>query len=149
MTIRAANILVEREREDDAPGFEADAEALLAALELEEAELSVVFCSDARMADLNASWRGVEGPTDVLSFPQDDAQLLGDLVISLDTADRQAKERCHGLQDELRILLLHGLLHLLGFDHERDPAAHEEMAAKESELMGRLGWRGTGLISQA
>jgi rRNA maturation RNase YbeY len=149
VTIRAANILVEREREDDAPGFEADAEALLAALELEEAELSVVFCSDARMADLNASWRGVEGPTDVLSFPQDDAQLLGDLVISLDTADRQAKERCHGLQDELRILLLHGLLHLLGFDHERDPAAHEEMAAKESELMGRLGWRGTGLISQA
>jgi rRNA maturation RNase YbeY len=149
VTIRAANILVEREREDDAPGFEADAEALLAALELEEAELSVVFCTDARIAELNAAWRGVEGPTDVLSFPQDDAQLLGDLVISLDTADRQAKERCHGLQDELRILLLHGLLHLLGFDHELDPAAHEEMAAKESELMGRLGWRGTGLISQA
>jgi rRNA maturation RNase YbeY len=143
------SILVERERESDAPGFEADAEALLLALELEGAELSVVLCNDARMAELNSAWRGVEGPTDVLSFPQEDAHLLGDLVISLDTADRQARERSHTLQDELRILLVHGMLHLLGYDHERDPAAHEEMAARETELMDRLGWRGTGLITQA
>ncbi len=142
-------ILVERERETDAPGFEADAEALLAALELEDAELSVVLCDDARIAELNAAWRGVDGPTDVLSFPQEDAQVLGDLVISLDTAARQASERSHGLQDELRILLVHGVLHLLGFDHERDLEAHEVMAARETELMGCLGWRGKGLIRQA
>jgi len=143
------SIFVEREGEGDAPGFEADAEALLAVLELKGAELSVVLCGDARMAELNGAWRGVEGPTDVLSFPQDDAQVLGDLVISLDTAARQARERGHGLRDELRILLVHGTLHLLGFDHEVDRAAHEEMAAKEMELMGCLGWRGKGLITQA
>jgi rRNA maturation RNase YbeY len=140
---------VEREREGDAPWFEADAEALLAALELEGAELSVVLCNDERIAEMNAAWRGVDGPTDVLSFPQEDARVLGDLVISLDTAARQAATRSHGLRDELRILLVHGMLHLLGFDHERDRAAHEEMAARETELMGRLGWRGTGLIEQA
>lgn len=84
------------------------------------AELSVVLCSDAHIRKLNAQWRGKDVATDVLSFPQDDPDrvVLGDIVISVDTAARQAAERHLELRDELRILLVHGVLHLLGYDHE-------------------------------
>jgi rRNA maturation RNase YbeY len=80
---------------------------------------------------------------------------LGDVVISIDTADRQAAERAHRYRgargtysavDELRVLLLHGLLHVLGFDHEADAAGAREMARAEARLLARLGWAGAGLI---
>lgn len=74
-------------------------------------------------------------------------KLLGDLVISVDTAQRQAAERGHGLLDEARVLLVHGLLHLCGYDHERGEAALAEMAAEEQWLMQELGWEGDGLIA--
>lgn len=84
------------------------------------AEVSVVLCSDEHMRSLNGQWRGKDAPTDVLSFPQDDPDgvVLGDVVVSLDTAERQAAERGVDLIDEIRVLLVHGLLHLLGYDHE-------------------------------
>ncbi|GMH33966.1 hypothetical protein BSKO_01800 [Bryopsis sp. KO-2023] len=143
-------------------------EALKRALELrsssqenptnkEMVELSIVLCDDAHMTDLNKEWRGINSPTDVLSFPLDDGEeeedlpllALGDLVISLDTASRQAEKRRLELLDECRVLLIHGLLHLMGFDHDRSPKAWKEMAQAEQTLMSRLGWQGKGLIEAA
>lgn len=84
------------------------------------AELSVVLCSDAHIKFLNSLWRGVDSATDVLSFEQAnrDDVILGDVVISVDTAREQAKENDYQLRDEVRVLLVHGVLHLLGYDHE-------------------------------
>ena len=192
--------------------------------------LSLVLCDDAAIAALNEEWRGVEGPTDVLSFPQtfsssgawgggdgdggeaggsalpwevlsqfqsgeqadqadyddevdeidnDDVEgetgeedsassssssssssstpllpprVLGDLVLSLDTAQRQALERGHSLRTECRVLLVHGALHLLGFDHEEESATNEEaeaMARADRAILRELGWDGEGLIDAA
>ena len=108
-----------------------DSEALLGAASLAGAELSVAITDDAGIRALNGAWREKDQATDVLSFPQDVDGLLGDLVISLETAQRQASARGHSLRDELRILLVHGLLHLCGHDHELSPEAHENMAAEE------------------
>ena len=86
--------------------------------------LTVVVTTDRRIRALNRKWRGLDAATDVLSFPAGDdpgpAPHLGDLVISRDTAARQARHEGHSLGTELRVLALHGLLHLLGYDHERD-----------------------------
>lgn len=129
-------------------GLEKDALSLLGVLCAEQAELSVLLVDDARIAELNAQWRDVEEATDVLSFPQLEETLLGDLVISVDTARRQGEERGHSLAVELRILLLHGLLHLLGYDHERGADEHQEMAQREVEIIAELGWVGSGLIER-
>jgi rRNA maturation RNase YbeY len=125
-----------------------DAEALLAAVDLGDAELSLVICDDEAIRTLNRQWRQKDAPTDVLSFPQDDEVILGDLVISADTAARQAAVRGHALRDELRVLLVHGLLHLLGYDHETGEQDLLEMADAEQRLMARLGWIGRGLIER-
>ncbi|XBI95413.1 hypothetical protein VPH35_031881 [Triticum aestivum] len=74
---------------------------------------------------------------------------LGDLVISVDTARRQAEERGHALLDEIRILMVHGLLHLLGFDHELSKEAEEEMEQEEEKILNTLEWIGKGLIRSA
>ena len=196
--------------------------------------LSLVLCDDATIAALNEEWRGVEGPTDVLSFPQASSsvlggrgggegegngngpsalpwevlsqfqseeqqqeegggggdgdeetaegeekepdseeesttsllppRVLGDLVLSLDTARRQALERNHSLRTECRVLLVHGALHLLGYDHEmeggeeeeekevnasRGEERAEEMARAERAILRELKWDGEGLIDAA
>lgn len=98
-----------------------DAKSLVrVALRDKSAELSVVLCSDDDIRSMNSKWRGLDESTDVLSFPQEDPDqvILGDIVVSIETARRQATERGHTLKDEIRILLVHGLLHLLGYDHE-------------------------------
>ncbi|KAL4430812.1 hypothetical protein ABPG75_006068 [Micractinium tetrahymenae] len=127
-------------------------------------ELSLVLCDDAHIRELNAEWRGIDAPTDVLSFEMEDDEgaegeeggtaelpvnVLGDVVISLDTAARQAAERSYGLLDEARVLLVHGVLHLLGYDHEEDEEEAAEMAAAEQHLLKALGWKGQGLIALA
>jgi probable rRNA maturation factor len=97
----------------------------------EDAEVSVLFTDDAFISELNQQYRGVEGPTDVLSFALIDAEdevdsvkvkglpdVLGDVVISLETAGRQAKEEGKTLEQEIALLLVHGALHLLGYDHD-------------------------------
>ena len=133
-----------------ASAVEQDACALLGAAGLDDGEqLSLTLCDDEVIRGLNSEWRQKDAPTDVLSFPMDDSQLLGDLVISLDTAARQAKERGHGLRDEVRILMVHGVLHLLGYDHEVSDEEHLEMAAAERKLLRKLGWAGSGLIDCA
>jgi probable rRNA maturation factor len=115
------------------------ARAQLAALRL-SGELSLTLVSDRRMRALNRKWRGKDRPTDVISFPQHGAA-LGDVVISLDTARRQAREGRWTLAAELRRLLAHGLLHCLGYDHGTPPQARR-MAAAERRLLGRDGMVG-------
>ena len=121
---------------------------LLAALGKSKAELSVLLCDDAFIQGLNLQWRQKDVPTDVLSFPMGDDTVLGDVVISLDTAARQAAERGHDLATELDVLLVHGLLHLLGHDHEL-PGQDVTMAAEENRLLGELGVTPVGLVARA
>lgn len=91
----------------------------------ENAEISILLCDDARIKQLNARHRGLDKPTDVLSFPMDDPQILGDIVISLPTARRQAQAVGWPPESELILLAVHGLLHLLGHDDETVAGARE------------------------
>jgi probable rRNA maturation factor len=112
---------------------------LVATVEPRAASFAVRFISDDEMRALNSTWRGLDKTTDVLSFPGDlerqvglgfvpepsstlslEGDHLGDVAIAVPTARRQAQELGHGLETELKILLLHGVLHCLGYDHERD-----------------------------
>ncbi|KAJ3686431.1 hypothetical protein LUZ61_015595 [Rhynchospora tenuis] len=118
-------------------------------------ELSLLLCDDAFIRKLNKEWRDEDKVTDVLSMSQHipglgiPILLLGDLVISIETAARQAEERGHTLLDEIRILMVHGLLHLLGFDHEISCEAEKEMVIEEERVLSSLGWREKGLIQSA
>ena len=100
--------------------------------------VEVLLTGDAAMKRMNREFRGKNKATDVLSFPTPTeiaSEHAGDLAISLETATRQAEAYGHSLRDEVRILLLHGLLHLHGLDHETDTG---EMAAREAELRKEL-----------
>jgi probable rRNA maturation factor len=94
----------------------------LEVLGLSKVELSIALVSDAQIRRLNKLYRNKDKPTDVLSFPigekVEDWLILGDIVISVDTAKRQAQELGYSLEEELKRLLVHGLVHLLGYDHE-------------------------------
>jgi probable rRNA maturation factor len=111
--------------------------------------VTVVITTDRRIRTLNRTWRGLDKATDVLSFPAGDdpgpGRPLGDLVISRETAARQARAEGHALGTEVRILALHGLLHLLGYDHERDSG---RMARIERRLR-RQGGLPAGLIERS
>lgn len=118
------------------------AEAVLSAAHLENAELSFVLVSDQRIRALNARYRHKDRPTDVLAFPlregpftRFNGNLLGDVVISMPTAKQQAAEFGHSLHDELVRLLVHGLLHLLGYDHERSAQEAVRMARRERAML--------------
>lgn len=137
-------------RRSAAPGVSAlrvraDARRLLAALDETRAELSVSLVSDAEIHRLNRRYRGKDRPTDVLAFalregarvPGDDA-VLGDVVISLDTAARQAREHNVPTGHEVRTLLIHGVLHLLGYDHEVSAVEARRMTVMERRLLGSL-----------
>jgi probable rRNA maturation factor len=103
---------------------------------------SVAFVSDRRMKELNGLFRNTNTTTDVLSFPHEpdefdpDRSNLGDIVISIEQAVRQAKENHLTLENEIKQLILHGVLHLCGYDHETD---NGEMNARELELRDKLG----------
>ena len=104
--------------------------ALLAALAPEAGSLGVRFTGDREMRRVNRQFRGKDQPTDVLSFPGDAAgeeDHLGDLLISVPTARRQAAAAGHGVERELKTLLLHGVLHCLGHDHETDQGEMERL----------------------
>ncbi len=120
-----------------------------------QTEVSVVLADDAYIQGLNRQYRGKDTPTDVLSFamneqcagehepevaqsPADLEILLGDIIISLDTAARQADEFGHSLERELAYLTIHGMLHLLGYDHEM-PADQVEMRQEEEHVLTLLG----------
>ena len=107
------------------------------------AGVTVAFVSDRAMRELNRRWRGKRGTTDVLSFPleqeaweQGEGQTLGDVIVSVERAARQAKENGLTLDEEIAQLILHGLLHLCGYDHGTDTG---EMNALELRLRRQLG----------
>ena len=101
-------------------------------------EVSVLFCADTRMRALNRRYRGQDRPTDVLAFPTADSEsgFLGDIVISVPYAGREARRRREPGAREIDRLLVHGLLHLMGYDHETDDG---EMDALEARIRRRLG----------
>ena len=116
--------------------------SVLTWLEQKDSELSIVLLDDPEMAELNESYRSRRGPTDVLSFSLREGHharhrhgLLGDVVIGVRRAAQQAARRRRNLDDEVARLLVHGVLHLLGHDHER------EAEAREMRRLERRLWR--------
>ena len=122
------------------------ADKMLAALDLTGAELSVALVDDATIHALNRDYRHKNKPTDVLAFAMEEGEavpsrrsanaadrVLGDVIVSIDTATKQAQKRRRPLLDEVTMLLAHGLLHLLGYDHQ-DDEQEREMVAKTREL---------------
>ncbi len=116
---------------------------------LHRAELSILLVNDRRMRVLNQQYRGVDRTTDVLSFPQIDVStqlsalssqhfMLGDIVINIHKAKRQAIENGITFNEELKRLLLHGLLHLLGYNHEDSKYAERKMQKKTKEILNQL-----------
>ena len=120
------------------------AEAMLESLGLPDAELSILLCDDATIRKLNRRYREKNKATDVLAFPMQEGPgpplhpgLLGDVVISLPTATRQAAEHDRPIIAEVTFLLAHGLLHLLGYDHA-NPREEREMKGKTEELLAAV-----------
>jgi probable rRNA maturation factor len=110
--------------------------------------LSVLLTSSREMCTLNRQFRGKNKPTDVLSFPSEvvgGQRFLGDIALSVEIAAQNAKKLGHSTAIEVKILILHGLLHLAGYDHEAD---HGEMARTEERLRAQLGLA-SGLIARA
>jgi len=120
------------------------ATALLGHAGRKHCELSILLVDDSRMTELNTTFRGIGRPTNVLSFPMTASppsaapQLLGDIVISVTTAAREALDCGRTLEDYLCVLLVHGLVHLLGYDHERGEDDAAMMSAMEKELLLKL-----------
>ena len=118
---------------------------IFAVLGFQTQEISITFANDQFVRRLNKQYRGIDQPTDVLAFSMREGdwaeiqpQILGDVVISVDTASRQAQEMGHDLDKELTILLVHGILHLAGYDHMQEEDARkmkgmERMILKEIE----------------
>jgi len=128
----------------DSKKLKSHAEKFLRALGRLDDELSILLVDDATIQNLNRQHRNIDSATDVLSFPQtmegDEfiSHMLGDVVISVETAERQATEHHFSLEQELVLLLLHGLLHLLGYDHERSPQEEKVMKEKTWELFALI-----------
>ncbi len=111
----------------------------------ETIEISVVFTDNEGIRQLNRDYRAIDAPTDVLSFPQMEREeiprvavvgevLLGDVVVSVDAARQQAREMGHTIKQEVALLLVHGMLHLVGYDHE-SPAEAEQMSQAERDVL--------------
>jgi len=147
-----------------ARGLRADADRLMRAAGLPDCELSLTLTSDRAMRRLNREFRGIDTPTDVLSFsqieqagaaPPNPRSLrnspglpVGDVVISIDTAIRQAREYRVTPRSRLRRLLIHGFLHLIGYDHERSPSDARRMFARERALAAKVEEKGEAFFSR-
>jgi probable rRNA maturation factor len=116
----------------------------------DDAEMAIVFVDATTIADLNQQYLGGDGPTDVLAFPMDELRpglvneepeegILGDLMLCPTVAERQAVTAGHSTDAELELLTVHGILHLLGYDHA-EPEEHAEMFGLQDELLAA--WRG-------
>lgn len=120
---------------------------ILQMLQIGEAELSIALVGNAEIQELNVRFRQKDAPTDVLSFPMGESsppglRMLGDVVISVEKALAQANQRRRTLHEELVTLLIHGILHLLGYDHERSARDATIMRALERKLYRALCERG-------
>ena len=136
----------------------------LIALSMSEAEVSILLCDDQAIRPLNEQWRGQDQATDVLSFPQleldsplvnlpgrrdgDAPTVLGDVVISLESATRQATEVGHGVREELLVLLVHGLCHLLGHQHD-EPGTRQQMAEAEAAVLSAILPGACGVVARS
>ena len=116
-----------------------------------QAELCIKIVDEDTIAELNQQWMGKEGPTDVLAFPMDELRpglidedpeegVLGDLMLAASVAERQGQATGHGLVPELELLITHGVLHLLGYDHA-EPDEHHAMFTRQAELLTAYGSR--------
>ncbi|MFH0924839.1 MAG: rRNA maturation RNase YbeY [bacterium] len=110
----------------------------------DEVEVSIVFVNDKRIRQLNRLYRGINRPTDVLAYSMQEGEgkginpyILGDIVVSVETTMRQADEYGHSFEKELDVLMIHGLLHLLGYDHEKEGDA-VKMQVEEKRLLGLI-----------
>lgn len=101
-------------------------------------EISLLMTNNENIKELNRDYRGKDYPTDVLSFPMDDPKMLGDIVISLEKCEEQAKNAGISTEREAAFLYIHGILHLLGFDHEVSEADEEEMFAIQEKILKKL-----------
>lgn len=145
------DLAVESERWSDLAGIDSLArDAVQAALAVdshapaEDLEISLLLADDAAVRELNRAWRGKDKPTNVLSFPANPApgqpgpQPLGDVALAFETLAREAEAEGKTLADHAAHLIVHGVLHLLGYDHETDAEA-EDMEALEIKALARLG----------
>ncbi len=148
MAVLVSNLQEKMAVDDYTVGFLAGAagKVLEAAGHGADTEVSLVFVDDGYMQELNNSYRGLNCPTDVLSFAMlegepvacgQDVILLGDVVISLQTAERQAREYGHSFLREAAYLTIHGVLHLLGYDHQEEDQ-RETMRLREEVIMNSL-----------
>ena len=117
----------------------------LATHKSEDYELSILLTYDDHIAELNREYRSIDSPTDVLAFPMlenddkslIDSKILGDVVISLDTAEKQARSEKRSLEDEVAFLTVHGILHLLGYDHH-SPEDARKMFNKQTAILQKM-----------
>ena len=121
------------------------ARRILSVLGYPDAQLSILIVDDDQMAELNSAYLNHTGPTNVISFPMQEGQfsditpeLLGDVVISADTADREANDAGLEMTERFNQLLVHGILHLVGYDHVNSDAEAEMMEQKSNELMKQI-----------
>jgi len=118
-------------------------DAAAGAISTEGGEVSILLTNDSEIARLNRDWRGIDKPTNVLSFPasgrsaDQGEKLLGDIVIAYETLERESRDESRDFLHHLAHLAVHGFLHLIGFDHETDARA-KEMEGLESRIMMRL-----------
>ena len=141
-------ILIDNRQSRFQPSTEAiqeAAQALLNALGSPEGELSVLLLDDTGIADLNEQYLGRQGATNVIAFPMNEGEfaginpdILGDVVISLDTAEREAREMDLSLAERFKELLIHGILHLYGYDHETNEADAKVMEERSEVLFGEV-----------
>ncbi|MBH9974577.1 MULTISPECIES: rRNA maturation RNase YbeY [Bartonella] len=110
-----------------------------------ESELSLVFTDDKDIRAINGQWRHIDKPTNVLSFPafpvkpgQQPGPILGDIVLAFETVEREAREENKSFDDHLGHLIVHGLLHLMGYDHQTDEEA-EQMEGLEIKILSQIG----------
>jgi probable rRNA maturation factor len=122
------------------------AEAALLDNEAPPSEISVVLSDDEHIRELNKHHRGMDKPTNVLSFPAarmktpaGAARILGDIVLAFETVEREAAEESKPFENHLSHLVVHGVLHLLGYDHEGDEEEAELMEARERQILAKLG----------
>ncbi len=116
--------------------------AAMSALDLQDSEVSILLTDDDGIRGLNNKYRGIDRPTDGLSFSLNDAYMLGDIVVSLERVSAQAVDYHVTFDEELSRLLVHGLLHLLGYDHVAGGRQAKKMKDKEGELLNGLKEKG-------
>ena len=104
-----------------------------------DCEISITFTDNENIKELNKEYRDIDRETDVLSFPMDEDDMLGDIVISLEKAKEQAEEYGHSIEREISFLCVHSCLHLLGYDHETSEEDEREMFAKQEEILKQIG----------